>query len=133
MASEEQRISDLEEKAKQQEAASITLLDIVKGIDHNVTELTGSVRSVVLQQAMIDVRMGATETRLGAVDLRLNMLDTRVGALAQDMANSFRQVEATMASKQDLAYLATKVDTLAEEMHGKLDQVIDLLTRKPEE
>lgn len=115
---EQDEIARLKEGLTQQQAASMTLLGIVEQADRKLDELTGAVRSVQAHEAIVDAR--------------LNTVDARINAMQRDIEASFRQIDASMATKQDLAYLATKVDTLAEEMHSKLDQVIELLTKRGE-
>jgi hypothetical protein len=102
---EQDEIAKIKEDLTQQQVASMTLLGIVKDIDHKVDELTGTTKATQIESSIIETRLTTVDRRLDAVKL--------------DMTNSFRQVEATMATKQDVADLNTKLDT-----------VIDLLTRK---
>ena len=91
MATEEERIANLEEKATQEEAARMTLLDIVRGIDRKVDELAGMAKATQIESSIIETRLTTIDRRLDAVKL--------------DMTNSFRQAEATMATKQDISRL----------------------------
>ena len=104
---EQDEIAKIKEDLTQQQAASMTLLGIVKDIDRKVDELAGMAKATQIESSIIETRLTTVDRRLDAVKL--------------DMTNSFRQVEATMATKQDVAAL-----------DAKMDQVIALLTKKGE-
>lgn len=108
MASNEERIDALEEKTTQTQAASMTMLGIVKDVDKTVT-------SIEAHQTIVDARLGAVEARLSAVD-------ARVSALSQDMTNSFRQVAATMATKDDLELVRKQMEEAFKLVVGMLDE-----------
>lgn len=123
----QQKIAQLKEEQIQQRAAAYTMLGIVQDNDKKLTEVLGTVRSTQAHEAIVDAR--------------LNTIDARINAWSQDMAASFRQVEATVATKEDLAEMETRmngkfdrmegrIDALVKEMNSKFDQVISLLTQK---
>lgn len=154
MASEEQRISDLEEKATQQEAASITLVGVVQTINTKVDGLAGTARSIQAHELVVD-------SRLGTIDNRLNAQRVQIDNMQLDIQRSFGQVAATMATKDDLATMGTQlnerlttIDEANDEhnddlirwrneviehvnkteaaLNAKLDHLIELLTKQGE-
>lgn len=143
---ERDEIAQIREDLLQQQVASVTLLNIVKESDKKLDEVLGAVRSIQVQQAMVDAR-------LNAVDARLSSVDARVGALSQDMIGSFRQLAMDRAQEeQRLSERLDRIDTANDEhnddlirwrndvfervnkveatIDAKLDQVIALLTQK---
>lgn len=116
---EQDELAQLREDLTQQQAASMTLLGIVQEGDKKLTEVLGEVRSLVVQQTMVDARLGATEARLSAVDARVN-------ALALDTQRSFQQV--AQAQQQMEERIMKRIDGLGDQ----LAQVLAALTRKEE-
>lgn len=108
----EERVERLEERATQQEAASLTLLGIVKETDRKVDELTGAVRSIQVHEAIVDAR--------------LNTVDARLASIKHEMDLSFQQVAQAQLQMEDR--LNKRIDGLGDQ----LAQVIALLTRKEE-
>lgn len=84
----EERLDQIEERQRQQELTNMTMLNLVKGIDGKVDELTGMMRATQIESSIIETR--------------LTTIDRRIDAVKLDMQRSFAQVEATFATKQDL-------------------------------
>lgn len=125
MATEEQRLAALEESLVQQQAASMTLLGIVKDIDKKVDELTGMVRATQIEGTIV-------ETRLSTIDARLS-------ATQHDMTNSFRQLAVyqgqietrldDMATKEDVARVEAGMATMKSEILDAFQQLIEIVTK----
>src|SRR5215469_7818509 len=98
----EERVERLEESLIQTRAAGETMLGIIRSLDKKADELTGAVRAIQVNGAIIDAR-------LNAMDARISIFDAQMTAVRRDMEASFRQVAATMATKQDLADLENRV------------------------
>jgi len=109
MASEDQRISNLEEDMRQQENAYRALLEIVKDID-------GTVRSVQAHEMVIDGR--------------LDTIDARIGLYHNDMSLSFHQVAKTMVTKEDLAALEDRMNGKFDQVLGSFQQVLAILDER---
>jgi hypothetical protein len=106
---EHDELAQLREDLTQQQAASITLIGIVKSIDQKVDELAGMAKATQIESSIIEARLTTVDRRLDAVKL--------------DMTNSFSQLAAyqiqaekrldarldAMATKQDLAAMEDRI------------------------
>ena len=126
MATNEERLDALEEARIQQEAAGLTLLNIVKDIKVAVDDIRGIARGIEAHQITVD-------TRLNYLDSRLGVTDVRTQNVWADMQRSFAQ------NSQEQARIEGKVDAMGEkiaalqggqvEVNDKLDQVLALLSK----
>jgi hypothetical protein len=81
MATQEERLDNLEERIVQNEAGSITLLGIVKEVNDKVDGLIGSTRSIQVNAAIVDARLNAIDARMGVMAARLDQQDIRMGSM----------------------------------------------------
>jgi hypothetical protein len=76
------------------------------------------------------------EARVESLERLSLIMHARIVELSQDMLASFRQAAESMTTKEDLSQMEerfnTKMDALTAEMRDKFEQVITLLTHKPE-
>lgn len=106
----EERIRHLEERDRQHEASSMTLLGVVKAVDGKVDELTGAMRSVQAQEAIVDARLNAMNVRLDAHEKRLSAMGTNLQTHIDDTRESFHKV--AQAQEQMERRIDVRMDTL---------------------
>lgn len=103
----EERIAKVEESLIQQQAASLTLLGIVKDIDRKVDEINGNMRSIQAHEMLVDARISAVNAQVASTDAQVRLLQ-------QGMAASFKQ-------------MVEDVDDRFDTLEVKLNRVIELL------
>lgn len=135
MATNEERLAALEESLIQQQAASMTLLGIVQGIDSKLTEALGTVRSTQAHEAIIDARLSAIDARAQAAAAEMKLFKSDMERSFEQVAGEFALVARRldgMATKQDLSELEERMTGRLFHLENKFDQVIALLTKQGE-
>jgi hypothetical protein len=109
---EHDELAQLREDLTQQQAASITLLDIVKSIDRNVTEIVGAVRSIQAHEAIVDARLSAIDARAQAAAAEMKLFKSDMERSFEQVSGEFALVDRkldAMATKQDLAAMEDRI------------------------
>jgi chromosome segregation ATPase len=113
--------------ADTQSEHSTALRDVRAKVDRmapQVHAIETKVDGVHFRMGILENRMGGLDSRIGHVEDKIEQVDTRIG----HVEDKIEQVDTRIGHVEDkVGQLDTKIDTVAEELNGKFDTVIDLL------